>query len=272
MTNKILKKTVFILLLSLKIPAPISAQDFEVSPVIVYFTADPGETQKQTIYLYNHSNQNSKFSISLTDFILNKEGKTVIMAAGSTEHSLANWLSINPPFVELAPNESTQITLSVQTSANDYLSRWANILVRSTKEQTAFSVDKQIQTGINIQGQIAIKVYQSPKSNHNYKMKITGLTEITTKNDTIRRFKVLVDNIGEKITDCKITLLANNISNGKETIIQTYKFITLPEGQREIELKMPKDALPPGKYALAAILDYGKQSNLEGTQMIITVD
>ncbi|MCF6241638.1 MAG: DUF916 domain-containing protein [Bacteroidales bacterium] len=271
MIHNLFKNIVFILIV-LKIPAFGIAQDFEVSPGIMKFTAEPGESKTMALTIINHANVDQDFNIIVKDFMFNKEGALVQMPEGSTEHSLAKWISINPPHVKLVPNETKQIIVSIQAPADDYTTRWASLLIRSVSEQTAALADKKVQTGLMVAGQIVIQVYQSPKSNINYKMKITGITEITTGQDSIRRFKALVDNIGDKITNCKVTLLANNLSTAEETVIQTINFKMLPDGQREIILKMPKDALPPGKYALAAILDYGKQSNLEGTQMVITVN
>jgi hypothetical protein len=270
MKNKILKLSLlftFLLLLTNS-----KAQDFEVSPVILNFTAEPGQTQTIPINIFNHANKKSSFSILLSDFIVNKEGKRVQMPVASTEHSLANWISINPPFIEMNPNEQRQIIVSIQAPVGDYSTKWANIYVRSTAEQKSLLADKAVQTGLVISGQIVINVYQSPKSNTNYRMKMTGLSEITTIDDSLRRFKAYADNLGEKIANCKVTLLASSLSTAEEIKLQVLNFKAFPDSQREIILQIPNDALPPGKYALAAILDYGKQSNLEGTQMLITVD
>lgn len=259
----------FILLLLLSIGY---AQDFEVSPAIINFNAEPGQTQTIPINILNHSNKKTSFTITLGDFIVNKEGQKIQMPPASTEHSLVNWISINPPFIEMNPNEARQIMVSIQAPVGDYTTKWANIFVRTTTEQTALLADKKLQTGMLIQSQIVIRAYQSPKTSINYRMKITGLSEISTGTDTIRRFKANVDNLGDKISDCKVTLLASNLSTAEEIKLQELEFKSFPDSQLDIKLQMAKDALPPGKYALAAILDYGSQSNLEGTQMIITVD
>jgi len=249
-----------------------TAQDFEVSPAIIDFNAEPGQTQTIPINIINHANKRSSFIITLGDFIVNKEGQKIQMPPASTEHSLVNWISINPPFLEMNPNESRQIMMSIQAPVGDYTTKWANIFLRTTTEQTAMLADKNLQTGMLLQGQIVIRAYQSPKSNVNYRMKITGLSEISTGTDTIRRFRANVDNLGDKISECKVTLLASNLSSGQETKLQEIEFKSFPDSQTDIKLQLAKDALPPGKYALAAILDYGSQSNLEGTQMLITVD
>lgn len=249
-----------------------SAQDFEVSPAIMRFSAEPGESKTIPLNIINHSNKKSSFVIVLSDFIVNKEGNKIDMPPASTEHSLANWISINPPFMELNPNEHRQIIVSIQAPTGDYSTKWASLFVRSAEEQTATLADKTIQTGLMVRGQIVVQVYQSPPSNINYRMKITGLKEITTGSDTLRRFKANVDNLGDKISKCKVTLLASNLSTAEEIKLQELHFESFPDSQLEIKLQMAEDALPPGKYALAAILDYGKQSNLEGTQLVITVD
>jgi hypothetical protein len=272
MKNKLFLKLPFTFVLLLLLLSNSSAQDFEVSPAIINFNAEPGQTQTIPINIINHANKKTLFTVSLSDFIVNKEGQKIQMPQASTEHSLTNWISINPPFIEMNPNETRQVMVSMQSPVGDYTTRWANISLQSVREQTASIVDKTTQTGVVVQGQIIIRIYQSPKSNINYRMKITGLSEISTGTDTIRRFKANIDNLGDKISDCKVTLLASNLSSGQETKLQVIEFKSFPDSQLDIKLQMAKDALPSGKYALAAILDYGKQSNLEGTQILITID
>ena len=248
------------------------AQDFEVSPAIMNFDVEPGQTQTIPINIINHSNKKQTFTLLLGDYVTNKVGTLIQMPEGSTEHSLANWININPPYFEMQPNEARQVIASVQAPVGDYSTRWVFIYVRTANEQTASVADKKLNTGLMVNTQIVINVIQSPKSNVNYRMKLTGLSEITTNSDTLRRFKAVADNLGDKIAKCRVTLLASSLSTAKEVKLQVVKFKSYPDAQREVILQMAKDALPPGKYALAAILDYGKQSNLEGTQMLITVD
>ncbi|NJO88303.1 MAG: hypothetical protein HC831_04530, partial [Chloroflexia bacterium] len=222
----------------------IKAQDFEVSPVELKFTAEPGQTQSIPITITNHANKNSAFSVILADFVINKEGEKIVLPSASSEHSLVNWLSINPPFLELAPNETRQIIVNLQAPVGDYSTRWAHIFIRSTNEQTALIADKSVQTGISLSSQIALIAYQSPKSNVNFKMKITGLSESTNLNDTLRRFKAKLDNIGDKITDCKVSLLASNLATADEKLLQTLKFVSFPDTQKEVYFEFNKDALP----------------------------
>lgn len=250
---------------------PVFAQSFEISPAELVFDAEPGQTQNKTVTITNHASKKGAFNVILGDFVVNKEGKKIDVDAATTEHSLVNWISINPPFIELEPNETKQIIVSMQTPVGDYSTRWANIYVRSTLEQTAFTADKSFRAGMNVLGQIVIRAYQSPKSNTNYKMKISGMSEIVSNVDTVRKFKATVSNLGEKITYCKVSVMASNLSTAKESVVQELSFSTLPDSEFEIYFDVNVSDLNTGKYALAAILDYGKQSNLEGTQILIDI-
>jgi hypothetical protein len=251
--------------------ANIIAQDFEVSPVNLEFNVEPGQTQTIPINIINHASQKNTFTIQLGDFVINKEGIQVNMPQATTEHSLVNWMSVNPPLLELNPNEVKQVLISIQAPAGDYSTRWAHIFITNTIEQTASIADKALKTGVLVQGQIVIVAKQSPRSNINYKMKINTLLEETSTVDSLRIFSTNVDNIGDKIANCKVILLASDLSNAKETKIDEIKFESYPDSNVKIKLKMSKNALPPGKYALAAILDYGDKANLEGTQIIFEV-
>jgi len=248
----------------------ITAQDFEVAPVKLYFVAEPGQTQTISVTIMNHSNKKEAFVMQLGDFVVNKEGQHIQMPAASTEHTLVNWLSINPPFIEINPNETRQVLVSIQAPTGDYSTKWANIFVTPSAEQTAFNVDKGTQAGLIVTAQIVLKAYQSPRSNINYKMKINNLSEITVPSDSVRTFQANVDNLGDKITHCKVTLLASDLTTAQDIILSDISFESFPDSQRLIALKM-KNVLPPGKYALAAILDYGDKNNLEGAQMLIEV-
>jgi len=261
-----------ILLLIIFNSSNIVSQDFEVSPVTMKFTAEPGQTQTIPITITNHANKESDFKIILSDFIINKEGNKVNTPPASTEHPLVHWISVNPPFVKLNPNETRQIIVSIQAPVGDYSTKWAYIYVRNTKEQTTKLADKKLQTGLVISGQIVINAIQSPKTNVNYRMKLTGLTETSIATDSIRTFTANADNLGDKIANCKVTLLASNLTTAKEIKLQTIKFKAFPDSPRTVKLSFNKKALPKGKYALAAILDYGPQSNLEGTQIMIEVE
>ncbi len=247
------------------------AQDFEVSPLSLNFSVEPGESQTKFLKIKNHRNKTETFVLNLSDYTINMNGKESFVDAGSLKNSIANWISVAPSFFELQPNEEVQISVTLQQPSNDYSSKWGMIFIKTAKEQTAFSVDKGISAGMNISGRIAVNVLQTPSTNKSYKAKIDNLKEVTKKEDENRVFSAIVNNVSDIITQCKVNLIVTNIKSSEEFVLEPQEFLLYPKTSRKVLLTINKP-LPKGTYALSAILDYGSKSNLEGTQIIIEVD
>ncbi|MFN8258735.1 MAG: hypothetical protein U0W24_23810 [Bacteroidales bacterium] len=265
----LIKKSGLLILMIFQVSFYLLGQDFEVSPAQLIFNAEPGQSQALQISIFNHASEKATYNITLGDYQVDKDGKKLNLPAGTTENSLFKWMSIFPPAISLNPNEEGKITVSIQAPSGDYSSKWANIFIRTVKEQTSLNADKNLNTGLMVSGQIIISAIQSPKSNTAYKIKIRNITELPSTEQG-RIFTAVVDNIGEKIANCKVTLIASNLVNAEEIKLDEIKFESYPDSQLNIKLRLG-NKLVPGKYALAAILDYGSKSNLEGTQMLIDV-
>jgi len=247
-----------------------TAQDFEVAPVTIDFNAEPGETQTKQLTIKNHGNKKIDVLLALQDFLVNKEGNAEFKQANSIRNSIANWVSISPSFVTIAPSQSQTVNVTLQAPMDDYSSKWGIINVTPTKERTAFDAGGNLSAGIGVLGRINVNVFYSPASNQNYKAKISNLKEITQENDTSRIFSANIDNIGDKITECKVYLIAANLSTAEEIQLDPVSLIAYPKSARIVKLPLP-NVLPKGKYSLSAILDFGSSSSLEGTQIIIDV-
>lgn len=247
------------------------AQDFEVSPLKLPFNAEPGESQTKFVFVKNHKSSTETFILSLKDLSVNNKGEGSYVDAGSMKNSVANLISIAPSFFELGPNEEKEISVTFQQPADENSSKWGVIFVRTAQEQTAFSADKGISTGMNLSAQIAIEVTCTPGTNRSYKATITNLSELSVISDSTRTFNAVVNNLGDVITSCKVYMIATNLQTAEETTFDEKNFPMYPKSSRKIVLEMPQ-ILPKGKYSLAAILDYGSRTNLEGTQLIIDVE
>lgn len=248
-----------------------TGQDFEVSPLKLFYNVEPGESQTKFVVVKNHSNKAETFILSVSDYSINSKGQGKYVAAGTLKNSVADWISIAPSFFELNPNEEREIAVTLQQPVDEYASKWGVIMVRTTQEQTSYSVDKSVQAGMMVSPRIAINVYQTPGTNKNFKATISNLVELETGTDSIAVYNALVNNLGDIITECKVLLIATDIKTGEEFPFKEHKFTMYPKSSRKVELQMPK-TLPKGTYSLAAILDYGSKNNLEGTQTIINVE
>ena len=250
----------------------VKTQDFEVAPVRLDFNAEPGENQTKVINIKNHSNRKTSYIVVISDFLPTSDGKKQIMPPNTTRRSAANWLNINPSFFELNPGDQIPIQVSMLVPGDEFGAAWCMLYIQPSREQTSWDVDKALGAGVTVSGRIGVTVYQSPSSNRNHSIKVTSLREITDSNDEDRIFSATLDNLGDKVTMCKVHLIASNIITAEETQFPSFDVETYPRMTRNVEVKLPKGKLPPGQYALAVIVDYGPRFALEGAQIVIDVE
>jgi hypothetical protein len=246
------------------------SQDFEVAPVLMSFDANPGEIQIQKLTLRNHANIRQKFVFNLADYEIDLEGNKEPKPVGTTHNSCADWISINPSFIELNPNEEAQVDVNMAVPPDGFKTKWCMIQVQVAKEQESFEADRELTTGVVLVPRIVVLVKQSPKSNTNYRGKITRFTEITKPGDVNRIFQVVVENTGDKIFDAKVNLTIANIMTAEEQSFNPTEITVYPGNARQVELTLPIKP-QPGKYALAALLDYGHRRPIEGSQLLLEV-
>lgn len=265
-----LSRVLFTLLFTISIFS-LAAQDFEVAPVRLDFNTEPGENQTKTINVKNHGNKKTSYVVILNDFLPSSDGERKLQAPNTTRRSAAKFININPSFFELNPGEQIPIQVTMLIPADEFGAAWCMLFVQPTKEQTAWSADKTLGAGVTVSGRIGVMVYQSPGSNTNHSIKVTSFTETTLKGSEDRTFQATIDNLGEKVTQCRAFLIASNIQTSEEKQFAPLNVETFPKMSRNLILSLPKNELKPGKYALAVVVDYGPRYSLEGAQIIIDV-
>jgi len=248
----------------------ILAQDFEVSPVLMGFNANPGEIQTKTINLINHSSKPQKYTFKLSDYDVDIEGVKKSLPLGSSKRSVGDWVTINPSFVEMNPNQALTIDVLMTVPKDGFNTRWGMIYVEVAREQSSFEADQNLATGVIVVPRIVVLVKQSPLSNNNYRATIDGLKEVTKAGDAFRSFEVMISNTGENLIDANVSLALANIADAREEKFNPTQVTVYPGMARRVVLQMPS-IISKGQYALAAILDYGHRQPLEGTQILLEV-
>lgn len=262
-----MKKKNFITYLLIFIFKLVSAQDFEVSPVILSFNAQPGEIQKRTMTVKNHANSKTTFRLELGDYIIDANGKRIPMPRNTNKYSCADWITIDPLTFDILPNESAVVNFNITVPEGNMSTRWCEAYVQTVAEQTSFDADKKLGAGVRLTGRIVVRITQSPEGVSNKAAKIKNLTEVEPSENGDRNFTALVENIGNDIIDCKIFIIAANMKTLEEFDLKPIKKVVYPEGSLLVNLKIPKGKLPKGEYDITAILDYGNKKSLEGTRL-----
>jgi len=154
---------------------------------------------------------------------------------------------------------------------NGFQSKWGIINIQPAKEQEAMSADKEMATGVVVVPRIIALVQQSPKSNTNYRGTIRDIHEVTGEEDEFRIFQATVENIGDKVLEAEVTLAVANIMTANERTAEPVKITVYPDNSRIVKLSL-RDRLSPGRYAIAAMLDYGHRQPIEITQMLLEIE
>lgn len=248
----------------------IFAQELEVSPGTLSFSANPGSSQTQQITLRNKGKTEQSFIFNLSDWLTDEAGEVKYFNPGTTPRSCANWITVSPPLVTLQPNEQATINVTMLVPNNDASTKWAVLFVQSAAEQTGpKAVDKEMALGVQLALRIAVTIYQSPTSNTLYKGTIEGLTE-KIGTDNSRNYSSQVINLGDKVLNCKVYFTVTNLATAEEFTSTPQEFSLLPETNKKVSYTLDK-TLSKGRYQVAAILDYGYNNELDGVQLEIEV-
>ena len=240
------------------------SQDFEVSPVLIEFAAEPGKASTKTIFVTNHSTNKQSFSLTLADEVFFENGKKQYKSAGTTPESCANWLSIFPTYFDLNAGERQEIQLTIKVPVENYQTAWSTIFVKSAQERGAAAADKSLNTGIVVNPRIAIKVFQSPNSNTNYNAQFSGAKQLDANTVELN-----IKNTGEKIIKPKISAEIINNSTGETITVDPMPSFVLPGITRAVPFILPQ--LEKGDYTGVFIMDYHKNSDLEGYELNISI-
>lgn len=264
-----MKKSLMFLIFAFLGLSGVLGQDFEVAPVTLEFNAEPATSQTKTISIRNHSSKKASYLVTLADFLPSQTGENQQLPPNSTKNSCANWITINPSFFEVAPGGDISLQITMMVPGEENKTAWCMLFIQPSKEQTVWGADKNLAAGVTVTGRIGVNIFQQPASLQNQGVQVSNFQEITSTNDE-RKFVATVENIGDRISQCKIFLMASNFNTGEETKFDPLNFDIYPKMSRNIELTLPKD-LAPGLYSLAALVDYGASFPLAGAQMNIEV-
>ncbi|MBN2746743.1 MAG: hypothetical protein JXR34_08445 [Bacteroidales bacterium] len=254
-----------------------NAQSASVSPSRLYFKVAPGSYKSQKIRIANNGTKKESFKVDFADFsATGNQGKSSITPVGDTNaRGCSQWLSASPSFVEVEPGETADIEVLLQLpnipEANN--ARWAVAVVKLAQENTGSMAKGSDVVGMQIiqTFQFTIHIFQTPPSVTFKEATIIKFFRDSLATDTVIKLKMEVANTGEAIVDCAPYLDIVNSSTGEKLTIKNKGFTVLPGGTREITFALPK-GLTKGSYNVLGVVDYGSDSDIAGSEMILKVE
>lgn len=263
-----IQRIIILILILLSSEPVLKAQDFEVSPVVVQFKTNPGETETRKLTVKNYYAVKQKFTLKAVDYTVDSEGVKHPASYGGTSRSLSELMVLNPSLLELNPGESAEVELVMTVPKADSKTRWGMIQVQVSREKSTSDADKNLATGVIVIPRIVVIVTQSPSSNVNYAANVAEIKEIEPLDSGNRTFEVKLQNTGDKIISGQLYLAIADIATATEKKYKSMEVTIYPEASKTAVISIPEQ-LKPGKYALAALFDYGHQMPIEGTQILI---
>ncbi|TKG96473.1 DUF916 domain-containing protein [Puteibacter caeruleilacunae] len=262
----------FLILFSLVIVpmTDLFAQKFEVSPTRLEYNLEPGQNGQMMLNIKNHSDKKKSYTATLKDWTVNAQGELTYLPVGTTDKSCSNWVTINPAFFELQPNESKKIgvIMKVPGDQNAMSTKWSMLFIQEvTEKNETIGGDKSTKAGITVNPSIGVYVLQSPESYNNTSATINNIKEL----EKGKSVTVDVSNTGDKIIIGKVYLIVSDLQTAEEQTLEPIEITLIPGVTKTTTLALPEN-MKPGSYSLTGVLDYSPDKDLEGVVMDYTLE
>ena len=242
----------FIFFLPALMPASLS-----VSPSLVELKIPRGKSYTDAIRVTNVGKANIHVNVYLSDFLLNSDGNIDFFDAGTREHSLANYMRLNPSSFTLGPQEEKWVRFTL-TVPDDLKGEYQVIIFFHTQASRVRSPEGR---RVLVAARIGTTVYAGVKSTIHYSSEISDLFLRKDCHDSYFHYALIYHNNGNihvrpkgqlKILDQKKKRVISRPLNEQESSILRNSWRVF-EGTFE-----GKPGFPGGLYTAVAAVDFGK--------------
>lgn len=244
-----------------------AAQKISTSPTRINYKVSPGGSGRSRITVANNSVGKQGFQVTFGDFSASINGKSQFSAEGTEDRSCSSWLTATPAVFELEPGETQdiQVLIDVPGDSSALIARWAVAYVQLTApENDGQGSGEGLKVQVNQSYRFGVYLFQTPPSATDSKGEIKGLNY---ENDI---FTISMKNAGETFLRCNSYIELTSLSTGETKRVTTRGFTMLPALNRNTAFKIPQD-MPPGRYSVLAVMDYGNRDEVEAAEMEILI-
>ncbi len=247
--------------------SPSVAQNLGVHPTILEFKLAAGQTESQVIHLSNGSGKKIQFRLYLNDWLRDTIGGHMYFRPDTLPQSISKWVTLDKNFVEMEPGQNADVTvrLSLPDAAeyNENM-KWSMLFIESVEEKTDESVK-----GAQVRNllRLGIHIYQTPPMLTEKQIKVI---DITPAPDVKNAYRLLCQNTGKVMVECKSYLELASLTTGEKTKIEANEFPMFPGQKRYVTFELP-EKFPKGKYSALGVLDAGEDVSLEAVETTIDI-
>jgi hypothetical protein len=241
-----------------------------VSPAHFHLSIKPGEERTIKITVTNNTSKQNSFKISMVDFDMNSNGKSMFLPPSlDRPYSLSRWSTVAPTFIDLGVGEKKQISVNiiVPITEEGKKAAWTIVMVEQQVPRDLLDpTDKDggtVAFGVVPTYAFGVFVYQNPPNVDNNNVDITNFK--FNKLDSINNIKISAKNIGDGIAYCMAYVDVTNISTGYQKRLLVKRFTIVPGLEREFRFRLPQD-LPKGEYIAVGVIDYKNAEEIKAAK------
>lgn len=230
-------------------------------------TLPGGSTETGSFLVINDEAEETTVNVSLADWFRALDGENRFVEPGTVERSAAAWITVAPTQFFLAPGDSVEVRFTISVPANVAGTFWTALLVEGTPRE----VQSQAGTTILVRKRFAVKILETPPGTGTLNgqirdLKITGQNPLTTV--------IQFENAGLiNMPAVKGRVEIRDATGQTIESISIEEFPILPGALRKLTIESSRplgEFLPPGRYLILAILDFGGESLLGG-QLVLEI-
>ena len=220
-----------------------------------------GTSETGTFVVVNDETEATTVDISLSDWDRRSDGENRFLDVGSVERSAAGWITFAPAQFRLDPDEAVEVRFTMAVPAGVTGSYWAALIVQGTPRK----VQVQSGTTILVRKRFAVKILETPPGTGNLSGRIA---DVRVGGSNPLQTVILFENNGlVNMNAVKGRVEIRDAAGQTVESIPIEAFPILPGATRQLVVSSarPKgDVLPPGRYLILAIIDFGGDSLLGG--------
>ncbi len=225
-----------------------------VSPAKLDLSAPTGTSYNIPVTVSNQSGAATHIQASMVDFTVDRSGGYKIAAVGSRLNSLMRWAFINPREFDLPAGTSQQVQLSLHLPDDKTLSgEYSGIVFFQTRAVRRAGA-------VAFSARIATKIYLTIAGTEKIDGAIAKMNVVSEPSD--ENYRVVFKNTGNMHVYLNGQLEVQKDGATVDRISLPNNELVERGGERLIEVS--GKPLPPGKYQVIAMVDYGGKSMTGG--------
>ena len=225
-----------------------------VSPAKLDLAAPVGANYNVPVTVSNQSGSATHIQASMVDFTVDQSGGYKVSAAGTRVNSLMRWAAINPREFDLPGGTSQQVQLSLHLPGDKTLSgEYSGIVFFQTRPVRRAGA-------VAFSARIATKIYVTIAGTEKLDGAISKMNVVSEGRDEV--YHVIFKNTGNMHVYLNGQLEVQKDGATVDRISLPGNELVERGGERLIQVS--GKALPPGKYQVIAMVDYGGKSMTGG--------